>query len=173
MIRFRRHIVPRADGTFAIRLGQQERSILATLPRLVDAQVEADPDDPWLQRLFPTAYPKDPEREQEWQLLMSLDLHAKRRAQLQGLAATSDATTLTEEELSIWVQAINDIRLYIGTRLEVSEETEDDDFDDEDDRYLYAIYQVLAYLQEEAVEALSEALPDVGEGATAPQDDEG
>ena len=158
MIRFRRRVERQRDGSFVVRLGEDERRLLGSLPTQLAAVVEAEPDDPWLQRLFPTAYPEDPEREAEWRLLMSVDLHDRRRAQLQTLADTAGATSLTEEELLTWSQALNDLRLYLGTRLDLSEETTIADFDDEDDRDLYALYSWLGYLQEEVIDALSHAL---------------
>jgi hypothetical protein len=153
-----RRFTRRRDGTFTIRIEDVERDLLRSLPGQLASLVEAEPEDPSLQRLFPTAYPKDPEREQEWRLLMSVDLHDRRREQLRTLAATADATTVTEEELSIWAQALNDLRLYLGTRLDVSEETDLEDLDDEHDRQLFLYYGWLGLLQEETVQALSEAL---------------
>ena len=158
MIRFRRRVERQRDGSFAVRLGEDERRLLGSLPTQLATVVEAEPDDPWLQRLFPTAYPNDPEREEEWRLLMSVDLHDRRRAQLQTLADTAGATSLTEDELLIWSQALNDLRLYLGTRLDLTEETTEADFDDQLDRDLYALYSWLGYLQEEVIDALSGAL---------------
>jgi hypothetical protein len=156
--RFRRRIARQRDGTYTVRLEEEERRLLASLPGQLASVVEAEPDDPWLQRLFPTAYPKDPEREQEWRLLMSVDLHERRRQQLRTLAETADAATLTEEELLGWAQAINDLRLYLGTRLELSEETELEDFESEDDQQLFILYSWLGALQEETIQALADAL---------------
>jgi len=158
MVRFRRRFVRGRDGSYTVRLDPQERGLLASLPDQLAALVEADPEDPWLQRLFPTAYPKDPEREQEWRLLMSVDLHDRRREQLRTLADTAGASTVTEEELSGWAQALNDLRLYLGTRLDVSEDTDFGDIDDEDDRQLFVLYTWLGALQEETVQALSGGL---------------
>jgi len=158
MVQLRRRFARKRDGTFTIRLEEQERSLLRSLPTDLAALVEAGPDDPWLQRLFPAAYPKDAEREQEWRLLMSVDLHDRRRAQLLTLAETAGATSVTEEELSVWAQAINDLRLYIGTRLDVGEETDVEDLEDDDDRQLFILYTWLGMLQEETVRALAEAL---------------
>ncbi len=158
MIRFRRRVERQRDGSFVVRLSEDERRLLGSLPAQLSAVVDAEPQDPWLQRLFPTAYPHDPEREEEWRLLMSVDLHDRRRAQLRTLAETAGATTLTEDELLTWSQALNDLRLYLGTRLDLTEETTEADFDDEHDRDLYALYSWLGYLQEEVIEALSGAL---------------
>ena len=151
---FRRRIQAKSDGTFTIRLGDDERHLLGSLPGQLAALVDAAPEDPWLQRLFPTAYPNDPEREQEWRLLMSVDLHDRRRSQLATLAETASATSITEEQLHIWSQALNDLRLYLGTRLDLSEETTD-----EDHRDLFILYSWLGFLQEETIEALSRVLP--------------
>jgi len=146
------------DGSFVVRLGEDERRLLASLPAQLATLVEAEPEDPWLQRLFPTAYPKDPDREDEWRLLMSVDLHDRRRAQLATLAETAGATSLTEDELLTWSQALNDLRLYLGTRLDLAEETTDADFEDEHDRDLFLLYSWLGYVQEAVIEALSDAL---------------
>ena len=158
MLFFRRRFVRQGDGTFRVRLDDEERQLLASLPGSLASLVESEPEDPWLQRLFPTAYPKDPEREQEWRLLMSVDLHESRREQLRMHAETAGATSLTEEELLRWAQALNDMRLYLGTRLDLSEETEIEDLADEDDVELYVLYTWLGVLQEETVEALAETL---------------
>ena len=51
------------DGRIEIRLGEAEREILAhILGQLRDALL-ADPNDVVLRRLFPPAYPDDPEKE--------------------------------------------------------------------------------------------------------------
>lgn len=155
---FRRKFTRTRDGSFTIRLEEEERRLLGSLPGQLASLVESSPDDPWLQRLFPTAYPKDPDREQEWRLLMSIDLHNKRREQLLALADSADATVLTEDQLLGWAQAINDLRLYLGTRLDLSEATEFESFEGEDDRQLFLLYSWLGMLQEETVEALTEAL---------------
>ncbi len=156
--RFRRRFVRQRDGSFSIRLDEDERRLLATLPDQLASLVQADPADPWLQRLFPTAYPKDPELEPEWRLLMSVDVPDRRQDQLRVLADTAGATSATEEELQGWAQALNFLRLYVGTRLEVSEETEIDDIGDEYDRQLFLLYNWLGLLQEDAIQALAESL---------------
>jgi hypothetical protein len=158
MVRIRRRFERNRHGTYTVRLDDQERTLLRSLPGQLATLVEAEPTDPWLQRLFPTAYPHDPEREQEWRLLMSVDLHDRRQAQLRTMAETAGASSLTEEQLLIWAQALNDLRLYLGTRLEVTEETELEDLESEDDQQLYILYSWLGFLQEETVQALAEAL---------------
>ena len=147
-----------SDGTFTVALAADDREFLGSLADLLDKMVEAEPDDPWLRRLFPTAYPNDPEREQEWRLLMSVELHDKRREQLRVLSETASADRLTEDELHAWTQALNGLRLYLGTRLDVTEDTEAEDFEADDDRELFVLYNMLSLLQGEAIDALSQTL---------------
>ena len=82
------------------------------------------------------------------------DLKRKRLRALATLEGTVDETTLTEAQLLAWMGAINDLRLVLGTRLDVDEESEYEDFADEIDRALFAAYMVLGWLMENIVAAL-------------------
>jgi hypothetical protein len=53
---------------------------------------------------------------------------------------------------------MNDLRLVLGTRLDVSEDLREVDADDPDVA-AYAVYDYLGYVVSEAVDALAEALP--------------
>jgi hypothetical protein len=153
-----RAVERRRDGRYVVRLDEDARRLLASLPGQLAALVDEAPDDPWLERLFPTAYPEDPDRQAEWALLMQLDLHARRKAQLATLATTAEQGELTEEEALGWAQALNDLRLYLGTRLEVTEDMDLDDLEDEDDRQLFVLYAWLGALQDDVISALSSGL---------------
>jgi hypothetical protein len=63
---------------------------------------------------------------------------------------------LTEAELLDWVRTINAIRLVLGTRLAITEDTTDADFaDDETMAGTYTVYAYLSWLEYRAVEVLS------------------
>ena len=55
--------------------------------------------------------------------------------------------------------ALNDLRLVLGTRLDVSEDTVEVEPDD-DDAPAYAVYGYLSYLLGEVVDALADGLGD-------------
>jgi hypothetical protein len=64
--------------------------------------------------------------------------------------------SLTEEEAEAWLSVINDARLALGTRLEVTEEMDFSGVDPDDpDSAPYAVYWWLGMLEEELVDALS------------------
>ena len=121
-------------------------------------------DDPVLERLFPVAYPEDEDRETEYRLLVRDELRASHLAALIALEETADAERLDEEQLLAWMRAVNEVRLVLGTRLDVTEEGDERPTEADDPRTTaFAVYDYLTWLQGEIVEALSRSW--VGRGA--------
>jgi hypothetical protein len=120
------------------------------------------PDDPVLARLLPDAYRDDPEASGEFRRYTESGLKSGKAAAARTVLATLPAAggriRLSEPEAQAWLRALNDVRLALGVRLEVT-----DDFDDQvtnmepdDPRAPYiGVYQWLAFLQETLVRALS------------------
>jgi hypothetical protein len=145
------------DGSYAVSLETWERDLLRTLPAQLRDLLSSD--DPALERLYPPAYVDDDERNDEYQRLMRGDLEQRRRTSLDVMEATIDATTLDEDQLVAWMGAVNDLRLVLGTRLDVTEDPLEDQVDEDDPRApAFALYGYLGYLQETVVQALSSAL---------------
>jgi hypothetical protein len=144
-------------GDFELRIPPEELAALRSLSGQLRALLETD--DPALKRLFPPAYPDDPERDEEYRRLMREDLVAGRLSSLEVMERTLDASRLGEEEMVSWLDAINDLRLVLGTQLEVTEDTYDEEISDDDPRApALAIYYYLGWLEEQVVEALSSGL---------------
>ena len=117
----------------------------------------ADPDDPALRRLFPPAY-SDDENDEQYRSLVRDQLVTGRAKALATMRATLWSDTLDLEQADEWLRALNDLRLVLGTRLEVSEEIDYEDIDVEEPRGRdLAIYGYLAWLQEQLVDALQPA----------------
>ncbi|MER5867736.1 DUF2017 domain-containing protein [Kitasatospora sp. NPDC002040] len=128
------------------------------------------PADPALARLFPDAYgdPEKPvdqeavEASAEFRRYTETDLRTRKRDDalavirtLGGLGA-DEPLLLSAQECPRWLGATNDLRLILGTRLEV---TEDDDFfalpDDDPAKPLAMAYLWLGALQESLLEAMA------------------
>ena len=107
----------------------------------------ATTDDPTVRRLFPTAYHEDPDRDQEYQQLVRDELLERRLAALALVEATAADDDLDEAGLTGWLTALNDLRLVLGTRLDVSEDDHDVDPDDPD-APAHAVYHYLGMLLE-------------------------
>ncbi len=153
----RHRIVRSAAGGFDLRIPRSERNVLRGLPdqlrRLLD---EGDTEDPALRRLYPSAYLDDPVAAAEFDGFVRDDLTEQRMKAIETMARTIDSVHVNEEEVLAWLAAINDLRLVLGVRLAVTEESEPEDFEgDEGSHGSYALYAYLSILEEDIVEALS------------------
>jgi hypothetical protein len=143
------------DGSFKLRLDREERDLLRTLPTQLQELLKDTPDDPSLRRLFPPAS-DDEEVETEYRRFMADDLRDRRLEATAVMAATVDAERLSEEEVSAWLSTLNDLRLVLGTRLDVTEDLDPSTVGPDDDRAPgLALYGYLSWLVEQIVEALS------------------
>lgn len=159
----KRPIKRQKNGTYAIKLTDHERDVLRELPEELIKLMEAGDDDRAMFRLFPRAYDNDLGRQVEYDRLMRDDLQVRHVESLRALQESADAKELSEEQMNQWIVALNQLRLVLGTRLDVSDDTTEDDFaNDNATMGAFALYSYLGYLQDAAVEALSEALPGAG-----------
>jgi hypothetical protein len=154
-----RRRVRRTHGdTYQLHLPAVERELVANLVDQLRDLLTATTDDPSVRRLFPTAYNEDPERDREYQQLVRDELLERRLAALATVEQTADAETVDEEQLSAWLTALNDVRLVLGTRLDVTEDLSAVEADDPD-APAYAVYDYLGFLVSEVVDALAGGLP--------------
>jgi uncharacterized protein DUF2017 len=153
-----RRIERTGDGDYVLRLAEEERGLLRQLPIDLRSLLEVAPEDPVLRRLFPPAY-EDERDEAAYRDLMGDELLEGRRRSLQVLAETAEAERLTGEQAQAWLTALNDLRLVLGTRLEVRDGTLLEDLAEDDPRAPeLALYAYLSWLQEQLVEALAAEL---------------
>jgi hypothetical protein len=174
--RSRSRIARSPRGGYSVRLPEEERALLSTLPGQLIGSLEVldstdTPVPPALRRLFPTAYPQDHRAEAAYVRLVREELVEHHRSALELLRDTAEVTHLDEAGLQSWLGALNDLRLALGSSLEVSEEPVEPDPDDP--RYLeWVCYHYLSFLQSEVIEALAQSLPPPTPGAddTVPDD---
>ena len=145
---FRRH----ADGTFTLGLSEAERDLLEGLTRQLRDLLRSDSTA--LTRLFPPAYGDDRERNEGYAALAGAELLEGREASLSLVTETLRAERIDEEQLEAWMRSLNDLRLVLGTVLDVTEDTEPDP---EDERApMFAVYEYLGALLHQVVRALSQ-----------------
>ena len=143
--------VERTGNGFRINLQAEERDLIQRLMAELRSLLTGSTDDDRLRRIFPTAYHQEGDREmdQEYQRLMREDLVASR---LMGIdlvdecldSAGRNNAQLSEGEMMAFVQALNGVRLVLGTMLDVDE---DHDLDEvADDHPLVGEYHLYAFL---------------------------
>jgi uncharacterized protein DUF2017 len=147
------------------------------LTGLGSEQTPTTPKDPALARLLPDAYAEDPEAAAEFRRYTETDLRLRKRdnarivladlAELLDLSEPPPAELLDEggehrvvlddQGVQAWLGTLNDLRLVIGTRLDVSEDmdvVEAKLAEDDPRRWLFAIFHWLAGLQDSLLAAL-------------------
>ena len=144
-------------GGFDLRLPESERQLVTSLVGQLRRVLTGDDvaADPGMRRLFPSAYADDAARDAEYREMVHDDLLAARLGALDVVEATVGASNVDEAQLLAWMGAINDLRLVLGTRLDVSEETAFDADPEDPDAPALAVYQYLSFLLESIVDALS------------------
>lgn len=166
-----------------LRLDEDERSVLRSLAEqligLVGPQERVDddplaaiigidaqaskPDDPAVLRLLPDAYLDDEEAADDFRRFTERSLRegkvAHARAVIESLERSGDKVTLSDGEVASWLGMLNDARLALGVRLEITEDARGDleDLDDEDPRAGWAeVYDWLTYVQDSLLQLLVE-----------------
>jgi hypothetical protein len=161
---------------FAVRLSRGVRGLLVELCQQSRALLGAeDPSsDPAVSRLFPPAYPDDPLQNLEFETNLGAAPRSGKLEALDVVERTANASTLTEDELLAWIGVVNDLRLVLGTRIEITEEATDEDFPQGDPRHdSYRAYVFLGYLLQEMLEAVGAPAENGPPDGVAPEDSVG
>ncbi|MGC1511609.1 MAG: DUF2017 family protein [Acidimicrobiales bacterium] len=147
------------QGDFELKLSEPERRLLGDLVEQLDAALadeQRPSDNPVLRRLFPVAHPDDPDLEASYQVLVGNDLVALRHEKLRTVRDTLEAGRIDEQALSAWMNVVNDLRLILGTHLDVSEDDDPNLLDPNHPQAdTYAVYGYLGYLLDSMIESLA------------------
>jgi Domain of unknown function (DUF2017) len=180
-------------GRIVLRTDDVERGILADLVGQLVEMVSPDdapdadplavmvgidpfaerPDDPALARLFPDAYPDDDEAASEFRRFTERSLRDTKMAHAQTvldtLARSGDKVVLSDADAQSWLGTLNDLRLTIGSRLGLDDDSLETfaEMPESHPAYvLFHVYDWLTFLQETLVRALSgitSELPEAGD----------
>ncbi len=120
------------------------------------------PEDDVLRRLLPDAYPEDPEAAAEFRRFTEHSLRERKAAAARAVLASlapvegqGGRVQLDADGARTWLAALNDVRLALGTRLGVSDDSEPELLaDDDPERYAWAVYDFTTHLQETLVRSL-------------------
>jgi hypothetical protein len=160
----------RRDGEHCVaRFAPDEVNVL----RKVAAEVVAlltdgfDRTDPVVDRLFPDVYPHQPEEAAEYRRFTEGELKTSKIDQAGAILAALPSSGGGEVKLDVesaeaWLRALNDVRLALGVRLEIRDETSlESELDEAVLRdptssrvFQLSVYAYLGYLQESLLDAL-------------------
>jgi hypothetical protein len=154
----------RRDGGVDVTLEEPEAELLRSVVVQMDQVLEAPEGNPHTLRLFPPAYRDDPDAQAEYARLMTGELLDGKRSAVRSITAALERgavkrgawrVRLTPEESQDLLAVLNDARLTLGTRLDVTEQTYDREIDPDDtDAVALEIFRYLGHLEEWLVETL-------------------
>jgi hypothetical protein len=167
-------------GTIRVTFDEIEVELLRQIPAELEAIYHGTDPDPARERLFPRPYldPTEEEAEEQWNALVVPELLRERLEGLNAVLGTLDGgnvirttsdreqteVVLGPEELHLWLGVLNDARLTLGSRLEITDDTNHREqwklAPDDPETPARAAYLWLTTLQELLVETMMETLPD-------------
>jgi hypothetical protein len=133
--------------------------LLDQLEQLLTAEAEDVAGDPVIARLLPAGHRSDPEVAADYRELTESSLRAGKADDLATVRASlppdGGTARLDHEQAAAWLRTSNDLRLALGTRLDIQEDTEPpEDLASEEGQQL-AVYYWLTGLQGSLVDALA------------------
>jgi hypothetical protein len=148
----------RRDGsTFVARLDPDEKAVLRRLAGEMRSLLLEGPEaDAVLDRLFPEAY-EEPADERAYAELVGDELKRSKLRALERLdetlAGDAGEVALSVDDADAWLTSLNDMRLALGTRLDVDEDRMAAPLEEGDpDAQALAVLHWLGWIQESMLE---------------------
>ncbi|MGY1803664.1 DUF2017 family protein [Blastococcus sp. SYSU D00922] len=149
-------------GHLVARLEPAEAGIVGLLLDQLEQLLEADADDvggdPVMARLLPPGHRGDVELAADYRELTESALRSGKADDLATVRATlpdgGGEVRLDADQAGSWLRTTNDLRLALGTRLDISEDTEPPEEITGDEDQQLAVYYWLTALQGSLVDAL-------------------
>jgi uncharacterized protein DUF2017 len=156
------HFAKTEDSDLHVALEEREaavlRDVLAEMSLLLGENVSAS--DPVIVRLFPKAYENEAEQ-QSYEGLVADELRRAKSTALKAVreklgAEGSVDVVVGASEIDAWLTVLTDLRLAIGMRLNVTEETMDSDIDPADpDAEALSVLHWLGWIQHSIIEEIT------------------
>lgn len=147
--------IRREGEMFVVEVPRQAVDLIETL--CSELEMLLGSGSPLLERLFPPPYGDDTERNEGYSALAGPELVEHRLEALATVRTVLSSQRVTEDQFMAWMRSLNDMRLVLGTMMDI---TEDDDPAALDPRHAQAfdVYEFLEVLLELTVSALTDGL---------------
>ncbi|WP_346622273.1 DUF2017 family protein [Blastococcus montanus] len=150
-------------GRYVARFIAAEAGVTGLLLDQLEQLLQDDSSggDPVVARLFPDGHRSDPELADDYRGMTESSLRSGKADDLAVVRATLPAdggeVRLDEDEAGAWLRTLNDLRLALGTRLDIGEDSEFPEDADGEEGHQMAVYYWLTAVQGSLVDALAAA----------------
>lgn len=154
---------PQDSDPFAQWEAEFSRDQAPTVDEL-DQDLADEEADPVLRRLFPDAYPDDPEASHDFRRFTQAEQGTQKvndaRVVLEDLMRTDrrGRCQVAEEHVTAWLKTLTNVRLALAVRLEITDEISADEAaqrpDNDPRAWLHEIYSWVGWVQESLLDAL-------------------
>jgi hypothetical protein len=147
-------------GDVVARLDPAEAGIVGLLLDQLEQLLDAEDigDDPVLARLLPAGHRGDPALAADYRDLTEASLRSGKADDLATVRATlpegGGDVRLDADQSAAWLRSTNDLRLALGTRLDITEDTEPPEEVTGEQEQQLAVYYWLTAMQGSLVDAL-------------------
>ena len=150
-----------ADGKQAdVRFLPEEAQLLRDLGIRLRMLLTIQDDTNQTAALFPPAYGDDFMRQVEYDRTSRGELSDSHVQAIDAMLHMLDCERADADQVDAFARAVNQLRLVAAQKLQITAETDDDDFpEDHEDHHLYMAFHYLAVLQREALEILMKLQP--------------
>ncbi len=136
-------ITPQKNGTYKVEITDWQSRMFRDLVKELKSFI-ANENNPLVNRLYPVAYQNDEIANSEYTSLTYEDLYQSHLAALGILEDISEIAEVSEDTLLKIMQAVNILRLVLGTRLGICDEEDFSEItEDHPDHNLWLIYHLL------------------------------
>ena len=157
-------VIRQEDGSLLLSLPHAEGLVLCSMPQRIEALLSREGfNRRVVERLFPIAY-EDSSREAEYRKLLGDDLRRSKRESMETFKRTLEDLEISQEGIQIliaeeavgqWLAFLNDLRLYLGIELDITENDWSASIDpDEPLEEEFALLHLLTWLQQCILDAI-------------------
>lgn len=144
------------NGNYQVAVSENEKELVSIISVEVTSFLQRNTGE--ASRLFPPAYIDEPEAENEYQAMIHNDLVAAHIFALEALNESLAKPEVTESDLIEIMRALNILRLFLGERLNISEDYEDSPSETDPSYDIWILFQIFGQMLSSIINVLHEKI---------------
>ena len=144
------------NGNYQVVVSGNEKDLISIISAEVNSFIQRRGGE--TSRLFPSAYIDQPEAENEYQTMIHDDLVSAHTLALETLNKSLAKPEVMENDLVEMMRALNILRLFLGERLNISEDYEDSPSETDPSYDIWILFQIFGQMLSSIIDVLQEKI---------------